>query len=195
MYKMNYNNITVAQYMKATEILNDDFDSEVDRMAALISYFIGKSFDEVMEMDINDFKKQAEKLSFLKSPLPLFHVMDFIVVGKKLFTATKSLTEMKVNQMIDFQSIYKDSGNDVAKCMDKLLPIVYVQKEYDPSKHQENVKILSNAKVSEVSGLVFFYSDFWSNAEKTIQAYTESQLKEIAKRMDWIAKNPQLVPS
>ena len=191
----SYKEITVSQFMKAYEIMHDEFDSEVDRMAALISYFIDKPFDEVMEMDIEDFKKLSIKLSFLRNDLPLFHVMDFIIVGKKIFTATKSLTQMKVNQMIDFQSIYKNHNNNVYKCLDKLLPIIYVQKEYDPSKHEENVKLLSNAKVSEVSGLVFFYSDFWCNAEKTIQAYTESQLNEIAKRMDWIAKNPQLIPS
>ena len=191
----SYNEISVEQYMKAYEIMNDDFEDDVDRMASLISYFIDKPFDDVMEMDIDKFKDLSTKLSFLRTDLPLFHINDSINIDKQLFTAVKTLTDMKVNQMIDFQSIYKANGNNLYKCLDKLLPIVYVQKEYNPNKHEENVKLLSKAKVSEVSGLVFFYSDYWLNAEKIIQVYTENQLKLIMERMNWIAENPQLVHS
>lgn len=191
----SYSELTVSQYMKAYEIMQDEFDSEVDRMAMLISYFTGLEFDVVMEMDIKDFKELSLNLSFLRFDLPLFAVNDSVSIDKKLFTAVKTLTDMKVNQMIDFQSIYKESGNNISKCLDKLLPIIYIQKEYDPNKHEENVKLLGKAKISEVSGLVFFYSDYWCNAEKIIQAYIESQSKLIQERMDWIAQNPQLVPS
>lgn len=191
----SYKDLSVSQFMKAYEIMHDDFDNEVDRMASLISYFIGKSFDEVMEMDIDKFKDLSNKVSFLRTDLPLFHINNAINIDKKLFTAVKTLTDMKVNQMIDFQSIYKANGNNLYKCLDKLLPIVYVQKEYDPNKHEENVKLLSKAKVSEVSGLVFFYSDYWCNVERIIVPYTEKQVNVIAERMKWIAENPQLVPS
>lgn len=191
----SYSDLTVSQYMKVYEIKHDDFDSEIDRMASWISYFTGKEFNDVMEMDIDKFKELSVKLSFLKFDLPLYHIVDNISIDKQLFKGIKTLTEMKVNQMIDYSSILKENKNDISKCLDKLLPIIYVQNEYDPNKHEENVKLLSKAKVSEVSGLVFFYSDYWSNAEMTIQAYTENSISLITERMKWIAENPRLVPS
>ena len=168
----SYNEISVEQYMKAYEIMNDDFEDEIDRTTSLVAYFTGESFNFAECMNGNEYKAIAEK-----------------------FTSTKSLTQMKVNQMIDFQSIYKANGNNISKCLDKLLPIVYVQKEYDPNKHEQNVELFKQVKVSEVSGLVFFYSDYWLNVEKTIQIYTEKQSKLIQERMDWIAANPQYLHS
>lgn len=142
--------------MKAYEIKNEDFDEEIDMMTSWISYFTGLSFNEAQSLEGGEYKKYADKLSFLRTDLPLYPISEFVNVDKQLFTPTKTLTKMRVNQMIDFQSIYKANGNNLYKCLDKLLPIVYVQKEYDPNKHEENVKLLSKAKVSEVSGLVFF---------------------------------------
>lgn len=181
--------------MKAYEIKNEDFDEEIDMMTSWISYFTGLSFNEAQSLEGGEYKKYADKLSFLRTDLPLYPISEFVNVDKQLFTPTKTLTKMRVNQMIDFQSIYKANGNNLYKCLDKLLPIVYVQKEYDPNKHEENVKLLSKAKVSEVSGLVFFYSDYWCNVERIIVPYTEKQVNIIAERMKWIAENPQLVPS
>lgn len=191
----SYNEISVEQYMKAYEIMNDDFEDEIDRTTSLVAYFTGESFNFAECMNGNEYKAIAEKLSFLKFDLPLFPISEFVSIGKQMFTSTKSLTQMKVNQMIDFQSIYKANGNNISKCLDKLLPIVYVQKEYDPNKHEQNVELFKQVKVSEVSGLVFFYSDYWLNVEKTIQIYIEKQSKLIQERMDWIVANPQYLHS
>jgi hypothetical protein len=191
----SYHEITVKQYVEAKALMEEDYVFDIERTTALISYFTGKPKEEIEELPFKQFGELQNNVKFMYFDLPSYQVNDIIKIDGFVFEAVKSLTKMNVAQKVDFLTTYKLSGNDLGKCIDKLLPIIYTNGKYNVEQYEQNKDLLSKAKISEVSGLVFFYSDYWHNAERIIANYTESQTKIVEERMKWISENNHLISS
>ena len=192
-FPTKYEDLTVGQWMAFKSIQADDDLSVIDMQKQLVSLFTGLELTDVENMDIIKFGNYVKKLSFLNVELKEMPIVE----NWKGFKATLSLTEMKANQMIDYESILKAHGNNIYRCTDKLLAIVYKEKDkpYNPDKHEEHTKLFSDAKLTDVIGVVFFYSVYSFNAGKIIQICTDKANRIVTQRMKEIQESKQLVPS
>lgn len=174
-------------------ILKDEDLSETDKDIHWISLYTGTNLEDVGKMGIRKYAELSGKLSFLKSELREMPINE----SYKGFTPTLCLTKMSVAQMVDYESILKAHDRNIYECADELLSIVYNEqgKEYDPNKHEQHTKIFADAKLTEVIGVVFFYSVYWQSAEKIIQVCITKANRTIAERMKEISESKQLIPS
>lgn len=188
-----YEEITVSQWMKSMVTLKDDDLSEIDKNIHLISLYTGMSLQDVDVMDIRKYAELSGKLSFLKSELREMPINE----SYKGLAPTLSLTKMNVAQMVDYESILKAHNRNIYECADELLSVVYAEqgKEYDPGKHEQHTKMFADAKLTEVIGVVFFYSVYWQSAEKIIQVCIAKANRTIAERMKEIKENKRLIHS
>lgn len=182
-----YNELTVEQWQKADVIIKED-KAKLFKQIDLVVYFTGKPIAEVEEMETDLFFAYCNKLEFLFSditPMPI--VNKFSIKGVN-FIPTDSLQKMKVNQMVDYTEILKANSNSICQSLHLILPIVFcTDKGYEPDKHSKYVELFKKAKLGDVLGAVFFYTDYWQRVEKITQdsmkrnaMIIEARMKEIS---------------
>jgi len=183
-----YEEITVEQWQYSEAIINSE-DSKLDKQIKIVSYFTGKTIEEVEEMDAVMFYVTANKLDFLFDTLHAMPIVNSFEVNGIKFVPTDNLQKMKVNQMVDYTEILKAENNSICQSLHKILPVVFcTDKGYEPSKHAEYVELFKKAKLGDVLGAVFFYTDYWQRVEKITQHSMEKSLELIQARMNEISQ-------
>ena len=188
MIPSRYEEITVEQWQYSEAIINSD-DTKLDKQIKIVSYFTGKTIEEVEEMDAVKFYVTANKLDFLFDTLHAMPIVNKFSINGIDFIPTDSLQKMKVNQMVDYTEILKANNNSICQSLHMILPIVFCTKKgYEPDKHSEYVELFKKAKLGDVLGAVFFYTDYWQRVEKITQHSMEKNLELITERMKEISQ-------
>jgi len=183
-----YEDITVEQWQKADSIVNSD-KSKLDKQIELVSYFTGKTIEQVDNMETTLFFGYCNKLAFLFEDITPMPIVNKFKINGIDFIPTDSLQKMKVNQMVDYTEILKANSNSICQSLHMILPIVFCKaKGYEPDKHAEYVELFKKAKLGDVLGAVFFYTDYWQRVERITQHSMEKSVQLIQERMNEISQ-------
>jgi hypothetical protein len=183
-----YEDITVEQWQYSDNVVKLDKD-KFFRQIDLVVYFTGKSVEEVENMDSILFFSYANKLDFLFHDITPMPIVNKFKINGIDFIPTDSLQKMKVNQMVDYTEILKANSNSICQSLHMILPIVFCKaKGYEPDKHAEYVELFKKAKLGDVLGAVFFYTDYWQRVERITQHSMEKSVQLIQERMNEISQ-------
>lgn len=180
----SWNEITVEQFQECYFVLGKN--PGLDSWILVLSILSGKSKDYFENIPIDKLKGHIKKLNFLLNPDLNTKVNKFVTIRGKVFKAVLFANELKTNQVADIKGFMVKEGqslNDtVVENAHKLLASIYVPLtfkgfNYTPSKHSKVSNYFRKAKMGEVYGTLFFYSENYKNLMKATQDFGESQLK------------------
>lgn len=188
-----FSDLTLGQFMQLHELSLDDDLEKFDRNIKTLSILSGKPESYIEKLSQEDFKRYLiQTASIIIPPLDL-NAKDKIKIGFKTLYPTMSLQEMKVNQLIDFYSLYKQSGNDHIKSANQLLAVMFRPSDltYKPSNHSKISKVLLKANAEDCLAYVFFYSRLWKKCEPIIQDCFQKATELLKKEMSDMMKDKE----
>ena len=159
--KTSWRNVKINEYFELKEKLDDtslqDYEKEIIKMA----FITGKSEEEILNLNINEFKKLQETGSWLNefdiNQKPSFK--NIILNGKK-YKIDIDLHNFTVAQYVDFQTLYGKFKED-HKSIGNLLACFII-----PEKHkygegydiQETInEINNNLDIMTAEEILFFF--------------------------------------
>ena len=195
----NWNQITVEQFQECYFLLGKD--PTIDGWVKVLSILSGKSKDYVEGLKVKDLKGYINKLQFLLSPNLNEKVNKYLSIKGRIFKAVYLASDMQTNQVADLKALMVADGqsvNDtVVENAHRLLACIYVPLtlkgfKYVPSKHKEVSDYFRKAKMGDVYGTLFFYSEVYRNLMEATNTFGEQQaeilkthLKEVE---EWMQK-------
>lgn len=155
---MKFEDLTINQYLKIVEIEKSDL-STVEKKIKKLELIKGNS-DNLPINSLNEVEFDIPiDLKFKKS----------IYIGFKKYNVVNDLTQLGVNQLVDFYALTKAEAP-----INEILPILY--NPYNPDQHKELSKAFLSKKVGDVLGTVFFFKRLFHKCEKPITEYLEKHL-------------------
>lgn len=184
-----FENMTLSQFMKLHELeLNKDINS-FDKQIIKLSILSGKSINYIESLDLKIIKQYLNKIAYTSNVPNNLRIPKRFRAGTLILKPTMSLQEMKVNQLVDFYTLLKQSNNDYILSANQLLatmfkPLsIFKKSVYSPENHAKISKLLLDAKVGDCLGLLFFYLNFWKQCEPIIIHCLTSNQQTIAEFM------------
>lgn len=190
---ISYNKLTVRQFIEAKKIELAHTDILNKRMA-LVSHFTGKDAET---LDLNILKWQLAKVDMLLTSDINTKVKEVIWINKRRYktfadvtSLSKTQTKLIVDQAVTAKELAKNGQGD--SNIHRLLGLVYLRAkigtkpEFNVSTWDDISEDMLDAKLGDVYGAVFFYSNvlkkltpiipyFLIMAEMTI----ENHMKEV----------------
>ena len=204
--------ITVEQFLAIQKKRNESIQAFEENPFSLINNEIeqlcivtGKDKEYFSTIPITELKPiVAEFHNQLKHEnLKQFGKKNLIIANKKAYFSALNMNKFTSSQYTDMMMFLDKGGVD--ENLDKMLGLCFLpsrkywlsMKEYDWNVHEEVTNDLRKAKLKDVIGTVFFYSDRF---DSLIQGSTES-LKSASQTiqgvmpevMEWAKKNPQIL--
>lgn len=210
---INIGEITVGQFLAIQKKRNESIQAFEDNPFSLLNneieqlviatgldkkYFEGMNIVEELKPIIADFHEQLKE-----SNLKKFGKKNLIIANKKAYFAAINMNKFTSSQYTDMMMFLEKGGID--ENLDKMLGLCFLpsrkywlsMKEYDWNVHEAVTNDMREAKLKDVIGTVFFYSDRFDilteasmvslkNASQTIQEI----MPEV---MEWAKKNPQIL--
>lgn len=186
---LSYNSLTVRQFVECKEIELKHKDL-LDKRMALVSYFTKKDAES---LSLNVLKWQLFKVDALLTSQPSTKVNEVIWINSRRYKTfadvtklTKVQTKLIVDQAVTAKELIKNGKGDIN--LHRLLGLVYLRAkigttpEFDVKTWDDVSEDMLDAKIGDVYGAVFFYSNvlekltliipyFLIQAEETIQEH------------------------
>lgn len=195
----SFEDITLSQFMQLHENEIDKSIDKIEKDNKRLSILSGESIEVIEDLSFGDRQELLNKTAYINTPPNTLKVCKRFRAKGTLLVPTTSLHEMKVNQLVDFYSLLKQTNGEYIKQANILLAVMFkpfrlkikglkIQKEvkYSPENHAKISELLLSAKVGDCLGLLFFYLDFWKLCEprivhclKTANQTIEEAMKEI----------------
>ena len=199
----SFNDLTIEQFQECYFVLGSK--PTLDSWIMVISILSGKSKDKVESLPIKELKKEINKLQFLLNPNLNEKVNKFIAVKGRPFKAVLNANEMQTNQVADLKGLMHKEGQSVNDTIvenaHKLLACIYLPLtfsgfRYIPSKHKEVSQYFRKAKMGDVYGTLFFYSNLYKNLIESINTFGKKHMEIVNSHMkeieDWQTRKENL---
>ena len=178
---MELQNITIRQYQLINQIVKSDKD-ELDKEIAIASIITGKSEDDILSMPLPQVKElfSYAKLNEAESNLK---VNKYVYLKGKVYVGLTDLDKLTTGNYVDLKNFGKD---DFIGNLHNLLAILYkplFAGKIDGKKHAKIAEAMLDAKLGQVAGLVFFYSNVLESLNPTIQISLEIAARDIQETM------------
>ena len=180
---MRFEDLTVQQYISLSKLPKDM--EPLDKIANEMAIVTGKALEEVELMDVSYI---MSKIAFLKEVPTDLEFKRKLRIGFKYYSPSVELTNISVNQMVDFYSLYKNEAQ-----LNELLAVIYRPSNgaYHASNHPYVANKMLSKRLGDVLGAVFFSLRFYSQCEKLIQEYLVRNQELLAKTMDEIQNDKE----
>jgi hypothetical protein len=186
-----YEDLTVEQFMQL-EQLKEKKMPLLDKAVAKLSILSGLSIDEVEAMNIQKVYDILLDAIYLNAPISSMPLKDSVLLGYKKFKPITVITDFTTAQHKDFNEFLKQNNNNYVACLPNIIAICHKELtmygyKYKPDNHFKNVEIFKKAKLKDVMGAVFFYSNCFKNYSEIITTCLEnsaSQLREFLKEVE-----------
>lgn len=188
----SFEDITLSQFMQLHENEIDKSIDKIEKDNKRLSILSGEPIEIIEDLSFGDRQEFLNKTAYINTPPNTLKVCKRFRAKGTLLVPTTSLQEMKVNQLVDFYSLLKQTNGEYIKQANILLAVVFKpvtlfgKAKYSPENHAKISELLLSAKVGDCLGLLFFYLDFWKLCEprivhclKTANQTIEEAMKEI----------------
>lgn len=188
----SFEDITLSQFMQLHENEIDKSIDKIEKDNKRLSILSGEPIEIIEDLSFGDRQEFLNKTAYINTPPNTLKVCKRFRAKGTLLVPTTSLQEMKVNQLVDFYSLLKQTNGEYIKQANILLAVMFKpvtlfgKAKYSPENHAKISELLLSAKVGDCLGLLFFYLDFWKLCEprivhclKTANQTIEEVMKEI----------------
>lgn len=196
-----FEDMTLYQFMQLHELEKDKIIDRLDKDTKKLSILSGESFDYVESIDLKERREALARISYVNHPPKNLPVVKRFRAKGTLLVPTTSLQDMKVNQLVDFYTLLKQSNNDYISNANMLLAVMFKPVQlfgkaiYNPENHSKINQLLLDAKVGDCLGLLFFYLDFWRKCEPRIMDCLKQANQTIEGVMNEIMNDQEFLDS
>ena len=170
---MTLKNISVRKFIELFDIISSDiYDTETDRDVAVLVCFTGKPEEHFLNMTMANFRKEANRLAFLKLENIKPEAKKFIHANGKTYAPVYNFNKLTAGQFVDVVSFAKEPTKIIenlpkimaALCVPtrrkmngkrKLLP-------YGSVSHAEVVADMENASIYDAYSIAVFFWNVWT---------------------------------
>ena len=170
----SFEDITLSQFMQLHENEIDKSIDKIEKDNKRLSILSGEPIEIIEDLSFGDRQEFLNKTAYINTPPNTLKVCKRFRAKGTLLVPTTSLQEMKVNQLVDFYSLLKQTNGEYIKQANILLAVMFKpvtlfgKAKYSPENHAKISELLLSAKVGDCLGLLFFYLDFWKLCEPRI---------------------------
>lgn len=182
----NYNDVTIEKYLEIKAVIDGGYD-ETETQIKLVSVLSDLSEDEVVNLNLVEYKKLNQKLEFLTEMPQQKIVATKYKLGGYEFETMLNIQDMTVSQYIDYQTFVKDTD----KYLVELLSIFLIPKG---KKYNEGYDILEvhkvireNLSIVDAMSMSGFFLLLYQSLTKSTLTYLIKKLKRMKRKM----KNPE----
>lgn len=182
----NYNDLTVGKYQEIRVLLNGEVVDEYSTNIQLVSILSDMTEDEVLSLELTQYKALNQKLSFLLQDPPKRMIANVYKIGGYELETMLAIDKMSVAQYVDYQTFVKDTD----KFLVEMLSIFLIPKGhkyndgYDIIEVQKAIR--DNLSIVDAMSLSAFFL-LWS---QSLMKATLTSLTKKAKKMKKQMKNP-----
>lgn len=182
----NYNDLTVGKYQEIRVLLNGEVVDEYSTNIQLVSILSDMTEDEVLSLELTQYKALNQKLSFLLQEPPKRMIANVYKIGGYELETMLAIDKMSVAQYVDYQTFVKDTD----KFLVEMLSIFLIPKGhkyndgYDIIEVQKAIR--DNLSIVDAMSLSAFFL-LWS---QSLMKATLTSLTKKAKKMKKKMKNP-----
>jgi len=181
--KNSWNQITIADYKKISNIQSRELDSDMEKTIAILAILCDVSEDDLYSMNINDLQNLMMQMDWLSKPYTFNKNWNFkhIVIDGVKYDVEVDINKFTVAQYMDFQ-IYWDKRNDV-NYMGKLLTTFIKPKgcKYNEGYDIEELasKLENTLNINDWNSICFFFLKSLMYSLKGFLLYSEYKLKKM----------------
>lgn len=182
----NYNDLTVGKYQEIRVVLNGEIVDEYSTNIQLVSILSDMTEDEVLSLELTQYKALNQKLSFLLQEPPKRMIANVYKIGGYELETMLAIDKMSVAQYVDYQTFVKDTD----KFLVEMLSIFLIPKGHKYNEGYDIIEvqkaIRDNLSIVDAMSLSAFFL-LWS---QSLMKATLTCLTKKAKKMKKKMKNP-----
>lgn len=182
----NYNDLTVGKYQEIRVLLNGEVVDEYSTNIQLVSILSDMTEDEVLSLELTQYKALNQKLSFLLQDPPKRMIANVYKIGGYELETMLAIDKMSVAQYVDYQTFVKDTD----KFLVEMLSIFLIPKGHKYNEGYDIIEvqkaIRDNLSIVDAMSLSAFFL-LWS---QSLMKATLTSLTKKAKKMKKQMKNP-----
>jgi len=106
-YPKNWGQINLKMYIDILKVSDEDFENENDRLVKIMSVLTGMSTEEIYDMEISDYGKLQNKMSFIEREPSIDDVDSFWIKGVQ-YKDNTLMNEITTGEFIDLNGLTND---------------------------------------------------------------------------------------
>lgn len=166
MIPLSVGNLTIEQFNQFTEI------AKTGKSFDIITFFTGKTEDDLNNLPINKLEKLNHRVGFLLSDyndmlnrVNKYRVKKYLFVKGRIYKAQLNEKKLNTNQYTALKTF------DASKQLNDVCSVIYTPlKGFDKNKTDEISEAFKKVKVKKVIGTVFFYTDVLKKQRADLKA-------------------------
>jgi hypothetical protein len=186
---MKWSDVTIRQFYEAQEVINGEYEDELERSIALLCAVTGQTEIEILSLTHNEIAKLSKELSFLNSLDTMGKEWPkwFMVQGR-LFKPLRDIRKITGGQLIELLTFSKEPLQNIHKILATLsLPCNWIGKarKYDADKHNEISELFREHLTMDIAyPIAVFFCNLWEELLKNIQDYLEGETLKTIQSLD-----------
>lgn len=182
----NYNDLTVGKYQEIRVLLNGEIVDEYSTNIQLVSILSDMTEDEVLSLELTQYKALNQKLSFLLQEPQKRMIANVYKIGGYELETMLAIDKMSVAQYVDYQTFVKDMD----KFLVEMLSIFLIPKGHKYNEGYDIIEvqkaIRDNLSIVDAMSLSAFFLLWYQSLTKATLTSLIKKVKKMKKKM----KNP-----
>jgi hypothetical protein len=183
----NYNELTVKQFQLCDDIIRNESDI-LERHIKLVACLSGKPIEWVEAHTPKQIAEWVKDLSFLSNPKVDKHIPKWVIANKRIYKPYNDASKLTAGQVLALKmfgekSVGHSNLHNQLACVFGEVDWYGGIKKYDANKHERIAKDMLEAKMGDVYGVVFFYTDVLETLSPVLEIYLKQANETIAEIM------------
>lgn len=183
----SYNKLTVRQFLGCVEICKKglkDYDENIE----LVAYLLNKPVEEIESMTYEQTIKLTNRASRLKASKPSTRVRKYLFVKGRIYKAVTDVKHFSAQRFLHYETNPELHKRASALYIPIFSKLTFNGSYKDSAVHQWDAlaEAFLDLKVSQISGVVFFYLRKWKRLSPIMEAYMKLSQMTISRRMSEI---------
>lgn len=201
-YRSTWNEISVGEWERITEVVkNDDLD-ELAKNSALLSIVTKR--EDIESLPLDEYLKLVPTMKFLSTPIEKNKLCDEYMLGNHLYTLIKKEDKITAGAFIDFTNLLKNADNEInERNITQVIALVLKPVDDDIDYSQTMQDVDEYMSIRDALAIAFFLTKrykkrlgaFRSLVVKTLMGMDEIPLRERIKLGVTITKTIDQVKS
>lgn len=174
--------VNVFEELKNIPTSNGDVLENLNSNISLLAILCDVDEDEIADLTTTEFNRLLNQTAFL-ADMPKAKIIDKYIINGHKYNVHLAVSEMTMNQYIDFQTFCKDKE----KYMKNLIACFLIpegKKYCDGYKIEDVIKDIGDMPITAAYSIMFFFIILFQSLTKVMLRSSERNLKKAMKKMN-----------
>jgi hypothetical protein len=199
----SWNEVTVLQYQKIQMLDVTKYESNLTYMTEVIAILANTSKDYIGGVNVNNLVTLINEMEWLNEPIKE-DKKEEVLIGDDKYHWKGSFNSLTVGEMISIEQVIDIEELSYVMAMDVILAVLLRKKlengeleDFDPKIFNDRRELFSTLKITDVYGMVLFFSSgedsYTSNIKVCSTKGKMEKMNLLKKSWNWIKRLKRLV--